>query len=207
MKYSTILFDFDGTLVDSATFVHEYSIDFIRAHGLEGHDPEKIFWDLNNDISDLNQELKTAYWQGFREQEPEKTQLFPGLKEVLDILKAKKVKTGVVTNRRKVRVEEVLLKKDVAKYFDAIIGIEEVENRKPYAEPVLKALEILGGVPEASLYIGNSQEDIESGLNAGVQTIFFKESPIYYEMIKDWLSENKPLAIISSYRDLLPYIE
>ncbi len=188
-KYKAVLFDFDGTLVNTHKFVENYTRRFINGHQVESSDPQVLFGE-------------EGYRRGFKESFPKEIELFDGVVEVLNKLKKEGYKLGVVSTTARERLEEVLRCKGIKTMFDVLIGGEDVSNRKPHPEPVLNALKALGVKPEEALFVGNHQEDIETGLSAGVDTVFFVENEVYYGIIKGWLEENKPVAIIRNLREL-----
>lgn len=178
-KYTTLLFDLDGTLIDTnsiivesyrhtfkthrpdLTFSDQEIIDFI------GPPLEKIFVRYTSE----NEAMRwiDTYRRYYKAHEKEHFSLYPDVQEVLEELHRKGIKMGIVTSKYKAGALPSVEHFGLAHYFDAFIGLDDVQNAKPDPEPVLVALKQLGVAPTQDvLMIGDNQSDILSGLNAGV---------------------------------------
>lgn len=189
-KYKAILFDFDGTLVNTNKFVDDYTKRFIFDNKITASDSRAFRKELETDSSQLEKPVIDLYWRRLRECQPKEIQFFDGAIETLKKLKDKDYKLGLVTTSPKIRLSQILEAKYLAGFFDVEIGEEDVNNVKPHPEPVLKALERLYVDPKDAVFVGNAQEDMESGIAAGVDTIFYIENEIYYGLIREWLEKN-----------------
>ncbi|HVI42752.1 MAG TPA: HAD-IA family hydrolase, partial [Anaerovoracaceae bacterium] len=131
--------------------------------------------------------------------------VFPGILELLEELKARGYKTGIVTSRLSATTEIGLKKYDMAKYFDAIVTCDDTDKHKPDPEPVYIALERLGSKPEESIMIGDSMFDILCAKNAGVKAVLVSWALAVSE--EDQTGENAPDYIIEKAEDLLGILE
>lgn len=96
------------------------------------------------------------------------TQLYQGVKEALQALKAKGYKTAIVTTKFHYRIEQILEKFEAMDLIDLIVGGEDVKAAKPSPEGLLWAIEHLGVEKEEVLYVGDSLVDAKTAQNAQV---------------------------------------
>jgi HAD superfamily hydrolase (TIGR01549 family) len=170
-----VLFDWDGTLLDSAKacrrsyerlfgsfgiafddaiFEATYSPDWYRTYQRVGLPPEK--WG----------EADVAWLQFYAEEE---CSLVNGAHEALTLLERKGVSTGLVTSGTGERVRRELARLGLA--FRAVVCSEDVVRRKPHPEALLAGLARLEVAPEDAAYVGDSPEDVEMARAAGVFSV------------------------------------
>ncbi len=130
-------------------------------------------------------------------------ELYPDAVDVLRELKANGKKLAVVTSSVRVVIEPLLDKFDLAAIFDAVVCIEDTANRKPHAEPLEKALELMGGTKELAVMIGDTEKDILAGHNAGIDSILFypPEHEDFYDLQE--LLAHEPTHVVSDFRDIM----
>jgi len=175
---NTILFDYDGTLMDTNEVVLQSWQHTFRT--LRGHeeDPEFI-------RSTFGEPLVMTLAKLFPEVPVEKSlevyrtyqrkvftdfvEVFPGMLDLLKILKQKGYKLGLVTSRTKDTTWSGLEHYGMDKYFDAVITAGDTDKHKPDPAPILITLEKLGSAPEESLMIGDTMFDLLCARNAGVK--------------------------------------
>lgn len=179
MRFRTVLFDLDGTLIDSgamilASFRHATQTVLRReipdeelvaaVGGTTIHDQMRSF------DPDRVDELVEVYR---RHNLPlhDELQAFEGVEELLATLAGQGRKLGVVTAKRRLGVDRAFEILDIGRYFDAVVSTGDTENHKPHPEPVLHALELLGSPPEEAAFVGDSPFDVAAGRAAGVFTI------------------------------------
>lgn len=97
------------------------------------------------------------------------TELYAGVKTVLQDLKAKGYKTAIVTTKFHYRIDQILKKYDAEELIDIIVGAEDVKIEKPDPEGVLLAIKYLGVMKEEVLYVGDSLVDAKTAENAEVR--------------------------------------
>ncbi len=182
LKYPYVLFDLDGTLIDT----NEIIIDSYH-HTLKNYVPNETFSDqqiidfigppleviFERYVSkSIAKEMIDYYRTYYRAHEESKHRLYPGVKENLEELKKLGVKMAIVTSKYKAGAMPSVRYYGLESYFDAFIGLDDVTHPKPHAEPVLKALRLLGAEKDASaLMIGDNQGDILAGFNAGIEGV------------------------------------
>lgn len=107
--------------------------------------------------------------------------VFPDVPETLQALKEAGKQLGIVTSRKRPSLETMLEATGTAKYFDVLITPEDTGRHKPHAEPVLKAMTLLGAEKARTVFTGDARFDIESGAAAGIDTVFvtWSHSPLH----------------------------
>jgi pyrophosphatase PpaX len=176
MRYPVVLFDLDGTLVDSAaailgSFHHATETVLSRRFPDEQILAQVGGTNLTYQMQLLDPERVDELVRVYREHnDPQYAELacFDGVVNVLDRLKAQHRRLGVVTAKRRPTVERVFAGAGIAAYFDVVVGSEDTERHKPDPEPVLKALELLDAQPGEAAYVGDSPFDVAAARAAGV---------------------------------------
>ncbi len=185
MRFRCVLFDLDGTLVDSrddiassldATLVrHGYgAVGAERVAGFVGDGArvlvERALHDAGGDLGETDAMLET-YLDEYRHRHLDRTTLYPGVAETLDRLRDVGVRCGVVTNKPFEFTASLLEHLAVASHFDVVIGGDSTAERKPSPAPVRAAVEACGAVVESSAIVGDGDADMKAGVAAGVYTI------------------------------------
>lgn len=176
-----ILFDLDGTLIDSTEAILE---SFAKAYEKCGGDvpsdesiknlvglPLKIMF-VKLGVNEKNKmDYVEAYKEHYRTIHTQKTVLLPQVKEAIE--KAHTfARLGVVTTKTGKYSRELLEYFDLMHYFEVLIGAEDVQNLKPHAEPILKALDTIGDYDKKKAYmIGDTISDILSAKEANITSI------------------------------------
>ncbi|MDR3225601.1 MAG: HAD-IA family hydrolase [Clostridiales Family XIII bacterium] len=179
-KIDTIIFDYDGTLVDTNEAVleswqyaarkllgHEMPYDELKASLGEPilRSAAYLFpgWDSDL-VAETYREFHRAHFQAM-------IKPFPGVREMLGALKSKGYKLGITTNRMR-RTTEIGLKQfDLFSYFDVIVTYGEAPKNKPAPEHIWFTLEKMDSSPDRAILIGDSQNDIIGGHNAGLVSV------------------------------------
>lgn len=175
---TTLLFDFDGTLLDTneliiQTFQHvlgsHYPGKYERVDILPFLGPtlEETFGSV--ELEKMEQLIK-EYRAWNKLMHDELSSEFDGVSETMRLLKAAGMKMAIVSTKRKDMVMRGLELLDVEGVFDEVIALEDVTRTKPDPEPILLALERLGATADEALMIGDNYHDIVGGKNAGVRT-------------------------------------
>jgi phosphoglycolate phosphatase len=187
MKAKLLLFDLDGTLIDSLGDLTATINLMLRDLGRPPLSCEQLGAFIGNGIPTTVRRALTA--TDPRREPPDATlharavalvhehyagemfkttRLFPNVVETLDHFRDKRL--GVVTSKE-VRFTHLMLDHfGIAKYFDAIVGGDTTPARKPDPRPVLEALRLLGGPAGDAVMIGDSEIDVIAGRNGGAQT-------------------------------------
>ena len=176
-----ILFDLDGTLIDSTPAILESFEVAFRSFNkpippqeeikkLIGLPLDIMFEKLGVD-SDKKWDFVDAYKKHYRPISKQKTTLLPFAKEA--IIKASNIATlGIVTTKTARYSDELMEHFGVRQYFKVLIGREDVTHPKPHPEPILKALHKLNAKPSKDIYmIGDTCLDSISAMEAGISAI------------------------------------
>ena len=176
-----ILFDLDGTLIDSTEAILESFYHSLQTHnlGLEvtesmitsqiGHPLEVMFAGVGVQ-ADLVDTHVSTYKLYYREISCQKTFLLPN---AIEAIKEASLfaRLGIVTTKTGRYSRELMEHFKIMHYFDVLIGFEDVENRKPHPEPILKALLQMGHENQEAWMIGDTCLDIESSKRAGIECV------------------------------------
>lgn len=177
MKIHTILFDLDGTLIDTneliiASFLHtfeHYKLPITRAETLPFIGPSlKDTFDKVD--STKSEEMIKVYREHNLHHHDNYVEAYPYVVETLKRLKAENIKLGIVTTKMRTGVNMGLKLVGLEELFDTIITLDDVTHEKPHPEPVIKAMRNLDADASSTLMVGDNSHDIEAGQNAGVKT-------------------------------------
>jgi phosphoglycolate phosphatase len=176
-----ILFDLDGTLIDSTEAILECfhkAFDFYdyphpsdaEIKALIGHPLDVMFARLGVEAERV-WDFVTVYKENYREISKQKTSLLPGAKEAVE-LAATFAQLGIVTTKTG-KYSEILMEHfGLMHYFKVLIGREHVGYPKPHAEPILKALEAFESFKKEDVWmIGDTELDLIAADAAGVNSI------------------------------------
>lgn len=176
----TLLFDLDGTLLDTnpliiASFRHTFDYYFPEntyrdedIYRFIGPTLEKSFRELN----ESEWKEMQAFYRSFNiAMHDQLVAEYPGVIDGLKRLHAKGYKMGVVTSKGRPVVERGLRLFGIDHLFDVVVTADDVENEKPHAEPVERALRALQSHPERAVMVGDNDTDIYCGKNAGTKTV------------------------------------
>jgi phosphoglycolate phosphatase len=175
-----ILFDLDGTLIDSTeAILDSFRRSFAELGGrypgdeavkaLVGHPLTEMYRSYGIPEERV-EEYVAAYKAHYRQVHTRKTVLLPGAREALEMA-ASFARLGVVTTKTGKYSRELLEHFGVMKHFGVLIGSEDVRRHKPHPEPVLRALESLGAEPGDACLIGDTCLDVEAARAAGVRPL------------------------------------
>ncbi|HAG44814.1 MAG TPA: pyrophosphatase PpaX [Clostridium sp.] len=202
-----ILFDLDGTLINTNTLILE-SFKYVLNNSLGvkvGDDEliryfgEPLSYTMSKYCEEKTEELGNAYIEYCATIHDDYTEGYDGVEEALIELKNRGYKLAVVTSKRRNTALRGLRLFDLEKYFDVIVTPEDTTKHKPNPEPVLKALELLDVKSEEAIMIGDSHNDILSGKAANAKTCLVKYTFIPLEEVL----KHEPDYAIDDMRELL----
>ena len=214
----TILFDLDGTLVDTAP-------DLIEAHNhvmkKYGHKQKRLSdikslagrgaWvmmqrSFKNEIKDEKTKKKMVdeFIDFYSKNINNESKPIKGIFEFLDWAKSKNISMGVCTNKREVLATDLLKKINMYKYFEYVAGADTFEFNKPDPRHLTNVIEIIGGDLSKTIMVGDSEVDSNSAYNANLPFVLVKngyteksEKEIKHdELINDFINFQK---IIEKY--------
>ena len=179
----TVLFDFDGTLVDASEAICGAFAAVLRARGLPpmpepevramiGRPLREMF--VVAGVEDNAAELEAClaiYRTAFFPIAVARSRLMPTAGETIARLRQRALKLGVVTSRLSDGADRILEAMELRHCFDVIIGLEHVQKPKPDPEPVLVALARLGVSANRAVMVGDTPDDVIAGRRAGGATV------------------------------------
>ncbi len=175
-----ILFDLDGTLIDSVRLILDSYHHTLRSHGLPARTDDEwlsgLGTPLTAQLSDWGddperlQALIATYREYNLEHHDRMVSVYPGVVEAVAAIRAAGVRTGLVTSKNRNGALRGLTLARLEKMMDVLVCADEVTNAKPHPEPVEKAVALLGGNPGETIYVGDSIHDMQSGRAAGTRT-------------------------------------
>jgi 2-phosphoglycolate phosphatase len=198
-----VLFDLDGTLVDSSEAIIKAVEKVLESKGLIcnrakvarmiGLPLENIFGVLAPNLSEQEiWQLVHEYRKYYMAHHLENTTIHPSAQMVLRKLKAKGFKLGIITTKYREPVMDVLSHFGIAELFDVVVTGYEVIKHKPAPDIVLEAAKRLRVDPKQCVVVGDSPLDVQAGKQAGSFTI----GVVSKTYVKKQLKSAKPTAII-----------
>lgn len=184
MNYKNILFDLDGTLIDTNKLILDSFKHTIKTHlNIDAIDDEllKYFGEpliltLQRYSMDKASDMFNTYIE-YNEQHHDSCVLpCEGIESGLKAIKEMGCTLAVVTSKRKDIALRGLKLFGFDKYFTEIVALEDTDKHKPNPEPILEALKRLSSTSEGAIMIGDSVFDIECAKNAGVKSVLVKWS-------------------------------
>lgn len=214
-KIDTVLFDFDGTVMDTNDVIlKSWQHAFRQILGKtadEGRllktfgEPLKMtmknFFGGDEEQVERNVEIYRSYQ---RDHYLDLISPFPGVREMLEEVKSAGFKTALVTSRLKSTTYDGLRKFAIEAFFDCIITADDVTKHKPDPQPVFRALESLGSAAGSALMLGDTRQDILAAKNAGVASVLVEWSMALPK--ETAVGELEPSYFLGSPRELINLI-
>lgn len=215
--YNTIIFDLDGTLLNTIDDLADAVKYVQKEHGFLVHDVDLVRQHVGNGIRNLiirsipdgekNPNFEKVYQEFlvyYQAHCQVKTCAYPGIMELLQKLYKKNIKMAIVSNKAHPAVAEL---NEI--YFKDFISVAIGENekagikKKPAPDSVIHALELLDSEKSKAVYVGDSEVDYATAKNSGIDCILcswgFRERKL--------LESLKPMAIIDEPMELLEMIK
>lgn len=214
MKYETILFDMDGTILDTLEDLKDAVNYVMRINGEPEHSLEEIRSFVGNGMKKLmirsipGGEENPTFEKQFKEYQDYypphskiKTKPYDGILDFMRECKSRGIKLAVVSNKQQPAVTEL------ADYyfegmFDAAVGDGEGRTVKPAPDAPFEAMKRIGANPKTTLYVGDSDVDAATAENAGLDCVLvtwgFRE--------RELLEQKKHIAIIDEVKELYNFI-
>lgn len=176
MNYTHIVFDVDGTLLNTAHCILQALKDTLETISGETYETAKLNFALGmtseNVLRHLNvkEESIPSVIDAWVKKEEECSDLirpFPGIETLLAQLKDAGAELGIVTSRTHSELELVFRPFSLLDFFSVIICADDTSEHKPSPAPLLKYMEKAGAGPEQVLYVGDSAQDMECAGRAG----------------------------------------
>ena len=211
--FRAILFDLDGTLIDSLRLILDSYHHTLAEHGLPARSDEDwlkgVGTPLTAQLAEWRDELGTleAMIATYREynlkHHDRMVTVYPGVMGAVREIKAAGLQTGLVTSKNRQGALRGLTLVGLEALMDVLVCADEVTNPKPHPEPVEKAVYLLGTDPGTTLYVGDSVHDMHSGRAAGVRTA----AALWGPFGRAHLEESKPDYWLEAPRDLVSLVK
>lgn len=180
---ATVLFDLDGTLLDTApdmvAVLHQVQAEENRAplpyaqarchvsHGVTG-----LLRIAFGELAEQERErLRLRYLENYAARLVVETALFAGMQQVLARLEDLGIPWGIVTNKPASLTEPLLERLGLRPRCACVVSGDTTARRKPHPEPLLHALSLIAAAPGAAYYVGDAERDIVAGRAAGMRTV------------------------------------
>jgi phosphoglycolate phosphatase len=204
MQIKLIIFDLDGTLVDSSIDISNAINYAIEPYGVKPITIQETISLVGEGITRLMEKIverskktedrsqtkeidKDILVERFLEHYSihliDNTTVYPNVKETLEQLNG--YKKAVISNKREVLSVRILDNLGLLKYFDLVVGSDTTSERKPSPIPIFHVLSRLNIKPEETVIVGDSNFDIEAGRAAGIKTIAVTYGYRPVELLKD----------------------
>ena len=208
-----VIFDLDGTLIDSVPdLCREISL-FLNKHGRRALTESETVSIIGNGAAMMLRgaykltgeavgesempALLDAWVRQYADAEMSLTCAFPRVPETLERLKTDGFKLAVCTNKPHEPTLAILKKLDLAKYFDVVLDADALPVRKPRPEPLWEAVKRMGGTNDSAVMVGDSEADADAARNAGFPVVL-----LTYGYSHVPFNEIKPDALIDDFGDL-----
>lgn len=214
--YNTVIFDLDGTLLNTIDDLAD-AVNYVQEkYGIEKHSVDLVRQHVGNGIRNLMirsvpqgeenpkfEEMFSCYKEYYQEHCQIKTAAYPGIMELLKSLHNKGIKMAIVSNKAHPAVVE-LNKIYFEDYISVAIGENEAAGiqKKPAPDSVFHALELLGSKKSEAIYVGDSEVDYATAKNSGLDCVLCSWGFRDRELLESF----EPMAIIDQPEQLLEII-
>jgi 2-phosphoglycolate phosphatase len=216
MNITTVLFDLDGTLIDSSRDLCSAYNKLLCAYHLPPIPEEQLKKDVAHGINPLfqrdfgaqkgtlkNKMLRSAFTQLYEANLTTETSLFAGIDSVLQFLNQSQTPWGIVTNKIERFTRPIIEHFELLRHTKTLICGDTLAQKKPQAFPIIYACQQLGAIPEKTAFIGDTEIDITAANRAGAKGIAVAyNSPITAENARKWGAA----ALVHEPRELLHWL-
>ncbi|MCF6094564.1 pyrophosphatase PpaX [Microaerobacter geothermalis] len=208
LKYSTVLFDLDGTIIDTNELIltsFQFTLDqfypgkYTRADIIP-YMGDTLYKQMERfGAPDDVEALVETYREHNEKVHDQLVKEFPQVAETIKTLHQMGVRMGIVTTKQRKTTMMGLNLFGLTPYMEAIITYQDVEHHKPHPEPILKAISQMKAIPEETLMVGDSQYDMMAAKAAGVSA-----AGVAWSMKgADFLHQFHPDYMLESIDDLI----
>lgn len=211
-RFDAVLFDLDGTLLNTQDFIlqafnhtlttHKYPVvtwEMLRPTiGM----PLEAMYQAISSIEEANHlEGLIETHRAFQEANLHLSGIFANVPETLERLSTAGIKMAIVTSRGSRTAGSTLEIAQIMQHFQVMITADDTQELKPHPGPILKALERLNVSPKRAMMVGDTEFDIIAGKRAGTATF-----GVTYGFSGPQIAVHKPDALVGDITDILPLI-
>ena len=175
LKYTTIIFDLDGTLIDSDYYNMtslKNAINRIENRNLTLEEVKKVSGAPAKATLDIlgvvKREEVVAEWDAEFFRQKGRADYFEGMEQALEALKQSGIYIGIVTSRERHEYDAFFSHLGLFDRFETVVFASDTENHKPHPEPILKFLTVSGREKAGAIYIGDTKFDRDAAQGAGI---------------------------------------
>ncbi len=212
---AAILFDLDGTLLDTAPdlvatlnrlrareSLPPLALDSLRAHASHGSARLIQVGFAERSLAE-QQALQKEFLRDYREHLSEGTTLFDGMSSLIDEIRSLGLRTGIVTNKPGWLTTPLLRGLQLDTTFDCVVSGDTVEFCKPHPKPMLHAAELLKLRPAQCVYLGDAERDVQAAQAAGMPALVALYGYLDpAEDIRSWKADGNVLVP----QDVIPWL-
>ncbi|MDJ0912197.1 MAG: HAD family hydrolase [Desulfobacterales bacterium] len=215
----SVIFDLDGTLIDSVPGYYHLMDSILEVVGLppapksavtkfmlQGRDAivDMIPAEMHDRKKELIEKCITEGRKMLQNMFRNQVDLIPGVGRLFKLMIRLKIPIGVVSSTHRFNIDLKLIplaRRGLKEALAAVIAIEDAPKKKPFPDPLMVCASQLGVPPQRCLYVGDSRIDIQAGKAAGMLTI----GVLTGLDDRDTLMRETPMMILDSVADLLPF--
>jgi len=209
--YEGIIFDLDGTLVDSFHGIHQSLTRAMEAVGVPAWDMEQTRQTVGRGVDHLveravgpakKERALQRFRADYRHTCAEATSLLPGVREGLDAMKGAGLRLAVATNKPLDFTLLILRSLNMAPCFASVMAPDLVDRPKPHPDMIHAVLRNLHLDPAACLYVGDMPLDVETASRAGVDCLLVATGASPFSV----LTQQVAVPVVPSFSHILPFL-
>jgi pyrophosphatase PpaX len=211
MRFPVVLFDFDGTVIDSGSIIiasMRHATKTVLGRDIPDEELGRavggagLMEQMRLIAPDRVDDLVACYRE---HNEPLHAELAEcaGMTDVLTTLKAEGRRLGVVTAKRRETVRLAFSYLPLEQFFDVVVGSDDTERHKPDPAPLAHALDLLGAQRDDAVYVGDSPFDIRAAKAAGMHSVAVTWGRIHP---RERLEAEEPDTVVDTAEELLAAI-
>ncbi|MRG84739.1 pyrophosphatase PpaX [Salinibacillus xinjiangensis] len=210
MSIRTLLFDLDGTLIDTNELIISSFLHTLEQYAPGQYKREDVLsfigpslWESFGTVApDQVDEMVETYREHNLKHHDSYVEAYEGVLETIQQLKEDGYQLGIVTTKVGDTAKRGLKVTELTGYFDVVIGLDDVDHEKPHPEPIYKALKELNANASEAIMVGDNTHDILAGKNAGVTTA----GVAWTIKGRETLEKLEPDYMLENMRDLLKIV-
>ena len=217
MKHDAIIYDLDGTIIDTRQDVADAVNATLKELGAEDLDQETIFSFVGQGLVDLIEKSVSSSERGlvqkgvqffseyYYDHMLEKSKFYPDALEMIKDFHKRGIPQAVFTNKPHLHAMKMLKDLDVTQYFKVILGSEHTHPEKPHTEGTYYVLESIPVKPEKALYVGDSLVDFKTAKNVGMDCVLMLDG--YTPREELMTVKEHTLGLFDNFSDLKQFID